>query len=165
MSGLLFLTTQDFHITEGTRGKLLAHSIPEFSLILFYSTQCQYCQKIIPLFKKLPGYIRGCQFGMLNVSKNKAIVHMSANTIAPIEYVPYIILYSDGKPFMRYEGAHDGQSIKNFIVEVNKRIQHKQQFSKEQSSQKNIPAYTIGKPLYGDTERCYLEFNSAYIKN
>ena len=166
MSGLLFLTTQDFHITDGTRGKLLAHNIPGFSLILFYSTQCQYCQKIIPLFKRLPGYIKGCQFGMLNVSKNKPILHMSANTIARIEYVPYIILYTNGKPFMRYEGGHTVQSIKNFIVEVNKRLHHKQQFSnKEQvTEKKDIPAYTLGKPLYGDQERCYLEFNKAYKK-
>ena len=43
--------------------------------------------------KQLPGTVTGCQFGMINVSKNKKTIRMSKNTITPLTYVPYIILY------------------------------------------------------------------------
>ena len=163
---LLFLTSQDFNISKGERGSLLCNKIPGFSLILFYSTQCAYCHKVIPIFKQLPQFIRGCQFAILNVSKNNQLVRMSKSTIAPLEYVPYIILYTEGNPFMRYEGAHDITSIRNFILEVQKSLQHKEQFSKKEEVklENKIPSYTIGKPLCGDDKRCYLDFGDAYAK-
>ena len=74
MSGLLFLAFEDFKQIEGNRGNIMCTEIPGFSLILFYSTQCNFCQNMIPIFRKLPGSISGCQFGMINVTKNKEIV-------------------------------------------------------------------------------------------
>ena len=167
MSGLLFLSSEDFSVVKGNKGNILCHSIPGFSLILFYSTQCVHCQNLIPLFKKLPGTIGGCQFGMINVSSNKQCVQMSKDTIAPISYVPYIVLYIQGKPFMRYNGPHDAEEIKRFVIEVANKIQSKQTFSsenvKEPQNGKGIPEFSIGKPLYGqDDDVCYLNFNDAY---
>ena len=69
MSGLLFLNFSDY-FAKCSKGNIMCTSIPGFSLIL-YSTQCQYCKSFIPLFKKLPGTLGGCQFGMINVSHNK----------------------------------------------------------------------------------------------
>ena len=131
MSGLLFLGNDDFTLMKGTKGNILCSSIPGYSLILFYSTQCPHCQKLIPIFKKLPGTIGGCQFGMINVSLYKKCVQMSKDTIAPILYVPYIVLYVQGKPFMRYNGPHNAEEIKRFVIEVANKIQSKQTFSNE----------------------------------
>ena len=88
MSGLLFLTSDDFQIQQKSKGNVLCHNIKGFSLILFYSTQCEYCKSLIPIFKELPGTIQGCNFGMLNVNRNKKIIQMSNQTIVPITYVP-----------------------------------------------------------------------------
>ena len=168
MSGLLFLTSDDFHIQKGPKGPILCNSIQGFSLILFYSTQCEYCQTLIPIFKQLPGAVGGCQFGMINVSHNKKCVMMSRNTIAPIKEVPYIILYVNGKPYMRYKGPQDAKEIGRFIVEVAKKVQSNQSnqsFDKnvKQNSKSGIPDYTIGHPLKGADDRvCYLEFDDAY---
>lgn len=167
MSGLLFLTSEDFAIAKGSKGNILCHGIPGFSLILFYSTQCKHCKTLIPIFKHLIGTIGGCQFGMINVSTNKKCVAMSRDTIAPISYVPYIVLYIQGKPFMRYNGPHDGAEIRRFIIEVANKVQNKQKFSTEtvKDPGKGIPEYTIGHPLCGpDDKRCYLEFDMAYNK-
>jgi thioredoxin-like negative regulator of GroEL len=128
MSGLLFLTSDDFLVEKSNKGDILCTNIPGFSLILFYSTQCVHCQSLIPIFKKLPGTIGGCQFGMINVTSNKECVRMSKDTIAPITYVPYIVLYIQGKPFMRYGGPHDGSEIKRFVLEVSNKVQNKQKF-------------------------------------
>ena len=166
---LLFLNTDNFSISQGERGSLLCNNIDGFSLILFYSTQCDYCHTVIPVFKQLPKYIQGCKFGLLNVSKNYKLIEMSKDTIAPLEYVPYIILYTNGKPFMRYEGKLDIESIKQFILDVQKNLKHKEQFTTEKKlkiTKASIPEYTIGNPLSGpnNKKRCYLNFNTAYKK-
>lgn len=169
MSGLLFLTADDFQLTKGIKGNIMCTNIPGFSLILFYSTQCQHCQSLIPIFKSLPGTIGGCQFGMINVSHNKNCIMMSRNSIAPIEVVPYIILFINGKPYMRYQGPHNSQEISRFIIEISQKIQTKQNFLKDDKNikkpknGKGIPAYTIGKPICED-DLCYLEFQDAYTK-
>lgn len=164
MSGLLFLTSDDFHVANGTKGKILCHSIPNLSLILFYSTMCEHCQNLIPIFKRLPGTIGGCQFGMINVSTNKKCVQDSQETITPIEYVPYIILYINGRPFMRYNGPQDSGEIRRFVMEVAKKVNTKQQFSSKHVKQpsKKIPEYTLGIPLCGEDNKCYLIMDKAY---
>jgi hypothetical protein len=104
---------------------------------------------------------------MINISTNRSTVDMSATTIAPIKYVPYIVLYVNGKPFMVYKGPYQESEIRNFVVEIANNIQKKQQFSKEKvketpQEEGGIPAYTIGKPLCGNDKVCYLTFNGAY---
>ena len=166
MSGLHFLSSQDFSIQKGQSGNILCTSIPGFSLILFYSTHCKFCKDLIPIFKRLPGSISGCQFGMTNVSHNKDVVRASKNTVAPLKYVPYMILYIDGKPFMIYKGPHDGNEIRRFIIDVANNIQKKQEFSKSatiKKSSKNIPEYCTGVPICGDGDDvCYLNETEAY---
>jgi len=154
MSGLSFLTTEDFSIQKGTKGNILCHGIPGFSLILFYSTKCRHCQSLIPIFKTLPGTIGGCQFGMINVSTNKDCPRMSQNTISPITYVPYIILYINGKPFMAYSGPYQADEIRRFVIEVANNVQEKQKFSNgkvKQTDIGNIPTYTIRIPVCRDS--------------
>lgn len=162
MSGLLFLTSEDFFI----RGDTLSCNIRGISLILFYSTQCIYCKTLIPIFKTLTGTIGGCQFGMINVSNSKSCIKMSRETICPITYVPYIILYVNGNPFMRYNGPSDINEIQRFVLEVANKIHSKQKFSEEiisKDTQKEIPPYTIGIPVCNN-DICYLEFEDAYPK-
>ena len=178
MSGLLFLTSDDFNTQKGTKGNIVCNNIRGFSLILFYSTSCPHCQQFIPLFKTLPGNLPGCQFGLININKNKRVIRESKQSVSPIEYVPYIILFINGKPFMRYDGPPDQHEIINFIQEISKREEDKQQFSRKVpnkkeaipdkivvKSQKNIPQYSVGVPLYGcDGDVCYFEFQTAYKK-
>ena len=168
MSGLLFLTGDDFQVKNGTKGAILCNGIRGYSLILFYSTQCAHCRTFIPIFKRLPGTIGGCQFGMANVSIDKSrLIKMAKPTIAPITYVPYVVLYVDGKPYMRYNGPQDEEEVRRFVVETARHINSKQAFSEDvtvkQDKEKSIPAYCIGNPLYGCEDGvCYLPMNEAY---
>ena len=167
MSGLLFLAIEDFKQADGNRGTIMCTEIPGFSLILFYSTQCNFCQNMIPIFRRLPGSISGCQFGMINVTKHKDIVRLSKDTIAPITYVPYIILYHNGRPYMRYDGPAKHEDIQNFIVDVANSLQTRQSFTNDQKKDSNkekfIPEYTVGIPKPGGRDDvCYLEYDDAY---
>ena len=168
MSGLLFLTSDDFNVQNGTKGKILCNTIPGFSLILFYSNQCQHCKNLIPIFKSMPGSVGGCQFGLLNVGTNMACIRLSKQTVTEIKYVPLIILYFNGRPFMRYAGSYDRDEIAKFVVSMSKRVQNKQKFTNDPNVKEDprgsIPAYTIGHPLCGDEDVCYLEFEKAYLE-
>lgn len=164
MSGLLFLTDEYFKILSTPEGEVLGTNIRGISLILFYSTQCPYCEPYIPIFKKLPGTVGGCQFGMINISTHRSVVEKSKNTIIPLTYVPYIVLYSNGKPVVSYDGPPNEYEIKNFIMTMVQSHQTKQQFiaekEVEQSTQSSIPEYTIGRPK--NFQKCYLEWDNAY---
>ena len=126
---LLFLQTEDFGINNGTKGPIMCHNIRGLSLVLFYSTNCQHSRNLIPIFKRLPGQLGGCQFGMINVSKEKNIIAMSKSTISEIKYVPLMILYVSGRPFIRYDGPHEESEINRFIREVSSKIQSKEKFT------------------------------------
>ena len=173
MSGLLFLQTEDFSIQKGQKGPILCHSIRGISLVLFYSVNCQYSRHLIPIFKRLPGQLGGCQFGMINVSSEKQIIGMSKATISEIKYVPLMILFVSGKPFLRYDGPHEENEIKRFIFEVSNKIQTKEKFSNKEAPRmrqqvsfgngtRAVPAYAAGQPLYGDADDFYMVFAEAY---
>ena len=167
MSGLLFLGNDDFNISRGTNGPILCNTLSGFSLVLFYSTQCRHCNTLIPIFKRLPGTISGCQFGMVNISIHKDLIKKSKNTILPITYVPLIILFVATNPYMIYKGPHDDGEIKRFIIEVYNKLNNKQKFTNENNASKkqnNVKQHAIlgdmGIPLYGDSDLVsYLEFN------
>lgn len=178
MSGLLFLQSVDFNTQQTAKGgTLVCHNIRGLSLILMYATKCEYCRNLIPIFKRLPGTIGGCQFGMVNIENERELVRMSMESVVPISYVPLMVLFVDGRPFIRYDGAHDENEIRNFLMDVTSRLQAKQKFSRERetTSTKNgngnahrdahgrsIPAFTVGYPLYGDDDDWYKEFEEAY---
>jgi thiol-disulfide isomerase/thioredoxin len=160
MSSLLFLSSDDFTLEHGQNGPIICHGIKGFSLVLFYSTQCVYCKQLVPIFKRLPALVNGCQFAMINVSVNKEVVHMGKKSITPITYVPYLLLYINGRPYMRYDGPPNEHEIRKFILEVSNVI-HENGFSKI-TKEKGIPSYTIGNPLCGEGDVCYLEYDDAY---
>ena len=177
MSGLLFLSSGDFHISKGANGPILCNTIRGLSLVLFYSKQCNHCQMLLPIFQNLPGSITGCQFGIINVSSDKGdIIRKSSITILPIEYVPLIILYVNMKPYMVYKGPYSINEIKRFIFDVYNNLNNKQKFSSTnqlQNLKKQNPyqqptsfhkttefSLPGAIPLYGDNDNInYLAFD------
>jgi len=167
MSALNFLTSEDFRIIKDPNGYKLCHIIPGFSLVLFYSNRCKYCKDFITIFKELPGTVGGCQFGMINISNNRDCAEKSKNTNTNIEYVPYIILYYNGKPYYHYQGDADINKLKQFIFEMAKKTEIKQKISQnpnviQPKKRGTIPQYCLGNPIYGNENVCYLEMEEAY---
>lgn len=165
MSGLLFLTDDNFSLANTSKGDVLGISTRAITLVLFYSTQCPYCEPFIHIFKKMPGTVSGCQFGMINISTNRSVVEKSKNTIMPLTYVPYIVLYNNGQPIMSYDGPPSEQELQNFIMSIVETNHAKQQFVPDRRSEpaeppSAIPAYTIGIPK--NTEKCYFSWDTAY---
>lgn len=140
MSGILFLGNDDFCVRAGEKGNMLCLSgWKGLTLIMFYSKECKFCDNLILKFKQLPTIVNGCKFGMVCVNRNMDVVEKSKNTISPIEYVPDMILFVDGVPYIRYDGAHDIDSIRNFILTVYERLR-KTCFSEQSNQQQQQPA-------------------------
>lgn len=184
MNGILFLGEGDFALRRGEQGNLLSlvADLRSLVLILFYSNECPHCDTLINKFKQLPQLMHGCLFAMVNINRNMSIVEKSQQTVAPITYVPDMILYVNGNPYIRYDGAHDITAIRNFISEVYQKIQKtpfiespnqktpppKHTTTNAPETTVEIPAYTIGKPFSGDRKSdrlCYLSFDNAYVSS
>lgn len=192
MNPLQFLTSDDFRLFDSQKGKVMCTGLKGISLILFYSKECDHCKKLLPIFKQLPFKISGCQFAIVNVSEQKECILMSQQTIAPLIEVPYILLYFNGRPYIRYRGVREINEIANFIKEIGMRIMSEVQKGSDRiqentnginvytkhhqnpqnpqnpqnlTSQKECPEgrCTTGNPLCGeDDDVCYLEFSEAY---
>jgi len=141
MSGILFLGSSDFVMRQGETGPLLCltYDSKGLTLVLFYSNHCEFCDNLIKKFKQLPHIVNGCQFAMTNVSHHPDIPERSKDTKASITYVPDLILYVNGSPYVRYDGAHEIDAIKNFIIEIYKKIQQINFFPQQTPQTHQLP--------------------------
>lgn len=168
MDSLKYLSYEDFSIQPAKKGgHVLCNNIEGVSLVLIYSQQCPHCNDIFPHFKNLPRIIPQCKFALLNINKNEQVAHMSSKTIAPITYVPFMILYVNGRPAMKYNGEKTTTAISQFVNEVLSRLKMKTSFtqnSRIDSLSDTIPEYASGIPfnLVCEGEQCYLNFSEAY---
>jgi thioredoxin-like negative regulator of GroEL len=167
-NNLLFLNEKNFSLQEGKKGNVLCCNTRGVTLILFYSKSCPHCSEVLPTFQTLPKVMPNCQFGMLNISNNMKVAQMSSESICPIEYVPFIILYINGRPFMKYTGPKTLEDIANFLNDVLSRLNTKKNFNvlKIDNQESEIPPYSVGVPfnLVCEGEQCYLNFSEAYKK-
>lgn len=172
MNTLISLTQQDFEVRLGTRGPILCTNVDGLFFALFYDHECGFCQTLFPVFNQLAQTIRGPRFGAVNVRQNMGIAHMSLQTIAPVRYVPFIIVYWNGKPYMQYDGERSYPALRDFALQVGRTVEQRR-FKKfvgtiqqqPHNIGKPIPAYTTGKPLCGENGVCYLNELDAYDPN
>ena len=168
---LIHLSTSDFEIKQGNKGPALCIKIPDLTFVLFHADpdRCAHCHELIPEFVKLPYVISGCRFAMVNLNRNAEIVKMSKSTTTPLEYVPYLVLYINGRPFIRYEGDKNLESLAEFIAEFMNRLKNQTNFVSTQKTVKlenEIPPYSVAIPYSvvcdDDKGVCYLKYDEAY---
>lgn len=188
-----FLTNSDFFISQSNQGPILSHRIPNISVVMYYSDKCPYCVQFKPVYINLSESLMNCSFAIANVSQYPLIVSLSKETITEIKYVPLIIIYINGNPYMEYSGNLDNVSLAGFITNVinslnqpmsfqtqNKNSSYEQNTSSNHyaslhNNQKeinysglNCSTDTDGniKCLRGNTkQKCYLTFEEAYSNN
>ena len=96
------------------------------------------CSELIPNFKKLPGTLKNCQFGILDITYDRRFIEMVKNTILDIDYVPYMFICYNGLPIMEYKGDNNIYNIRNFIIEVDKQINSQIRNKMRQKSNKIV---------------------------
>ena len=123
MSGLLFLNPNDLQLRVTSKGQSMCFrpDAKGMMLVMYYSKQCPYCDKLFAHFKRLPDIVQGCTFAIYNATED--LVERTANTICPITFVPDVILYFNGEPVIRYDGEHEISAIQQFLEQMYHRLQ------------------------------------------
>ncbi|MGL5356143.1 MAG: thioredoxin family protein [Cetobacterium sp.] len=139
--------------------------LPGYYFVFFTQKTCQYCHTLKPVFDKLDEMTTGCKFVYVDVDQlNQRIVSMSYKTKDPIEYVPLLRLYVDGKCVDTF--LPDEQNPSNNLVKMsNFLLSHSKNKSSapanpHSNSHSYIPPYSIGIP--GNRARqsvCYIQPN------
>ena len=166
---IIKLRSDDFFIENGTKGPILCNGIKGLALTMFWSPNCNICRSLEPLFRRLPQMINNCKFCFLNINENQNIIGLSKETIAPIEFVPYIVFYVNGRPFLQYDDEPTLDRLASFVQYATKLIESKKAFiDKGAKIVSDIPAYSIAKPYAdfkcNDDGFCYLTYKEAYGK-
>ena len=130
-SKIIFLTDKNFGIGKGTKGNLLFNDLKGISIVLMYSTNCSVCHQLIPIFKELPNYVPDCTFAVINLDNNKDVIAKSQLTTMEIKYVPQLICFHNGKPFIKYTGEKSLTPMVNFFKETISRVQQSLNFAKQ----------------------------------
>ena len=166
MSSLFLLSAREFSIKNTEQqGPQLHTRIPGVSLVLFYSKSCSFCQTLIPIFKNLPSKVNGVHFAMANISADGGrLQKMSEATQSKFTYVPLLVLYVNGVPYMEYKGPKTLENMAKFVFEVSQKLEKNQDFSfgrvcKNPNS--NIPGYCAGQNEQDD-DVCFLTYDEAY---
>nr|QBK87697.1 MAG: thioredoxin [Marseillevirus LCMAC202] len=149
---IYYLNAGDF----GQEGGHLVANIGGITFVMFHSQRCGHCVNFLPEFKRLPGTIRGVNFGICSVDDgNRVIVQMSQQSTTPIQSVPKFILYNDGIPYVEYSGQRSRQAIIGFLQEIISKLDQKQSFTRprrtrQQSQQQQTPV-GVNNPTAGNS--------------
>ena len=127
------------------------------SLILFYSIQCPHCKDMLQTFRNILHHVSGINIGILNINKpeNKNVLLESKYTEnTKIEYVPYILLFYDGKAIARYDDDAQIDNVLQFIHDTTQNM--KQSFENEDEKPKETLKPYKKKHFKRTVKRCYM---------
>jgi hypothetical protein len=111
------LNTANF-IILGTRQKSLGINVQGNVLVLFKMQRDPNCEAFDPIFSKLAGQENRVMFAILDLAHNRDVAKWSMETSTQIRAVPLLILYINGKPHARFNGAQNVSSVQGFITKA-----------------------------------------------
>lgn len=176
----MFLTPNDFAIQNG---KLVKPNDQGYSFVFLFTNECEWCDDVKPAFNYLSKMIRGVNFAYMDVAQNNwQLRNMSLRTRTPIEYVPLLLLFANGRQIAQFFQDEDNPQnnipkMQNFIM-VNTR-NHQQQTQSTRirggvaggsssggsnPSSSDIPAYSIGIPGNLASRKVCKLYDNAYVK-
>lgn len=108
------LTAKNFVIT-GNAQKTLCINVDGAFLVFFKMMGCENCKAFEPVFVNLSKQESRVMLAVVDLTSNKDIVQWSRQTSTPINAVPVLILYINGRPHAKFNGTKNIVSIQNFI--------------------------------------------------
>jgi len=176
----IYLSNRDFVIGQGAKGPVIrAEGLKGFFLVAFIADNCVHCENLLETMSEIHESVPHCNLSILNFSEgaNIEVAKKSQKTILPIKSTPVIVMYVDGKPFMRYDGARTANGLIRFVDDViNLFNQSKgQREGNDGNDEKNeeerpnweelIPGFTVGIPynmVCNDVGKCYFQYDDLY---
>lgn len=111
------LSSQHFQVV-GTKKRTLNIQVPGNVLVFFKMQNCPGCAQFEPVFHQLASQTPTIKHTVADLSYNREIVVMSRQTNTPIEKVPFIMLYVNGRPHAKFNGKKNIPSLQNFITKA-----------------------------------------------
>jgi hypothetical protein len=166
---IIQLHAESFKKMKGNRGFVLGiPGMQHLTLIMFYSVQCTYCEQAFPELDKLAKFVEEnnlpIQIAVCDILKNKKVIEESADTVDPIKFVPYMPIYMNEKPYLRYNGKKTAEDMLNYLIEVLKRVDTRQKFvqHKEEEEPKATASEGIPYNVVCEGNVCYITQDEIY---
>ena len=164
----MYLTPNDFEIQNG---EFVKPNDQGYSFVFFFTDDCTWCNDVKPAFNYLSEMIRGVNFAYMDVAQNNLQLRdMSLRTQTPIEYVPLLLLFRNGRQIAQFFQDEDNpqnnvSKMQKFIL-VNTR-QHQSTRIRGvggSTGSNDIPAYSIGIPGNLASRKVCKLYENAYVK-
>lgn len=112
------LTEQHFALQQSQKKNVMMLKVQGPVVVFFKTRGCASCAKFEPIFAGVANSDNRVQYGVIDLSVHANVAKMSASTTTPIQAVPFILLYLNGKPFARFTGKKDAASLSSFIAKA-----------------------------------------------
>jgi len=165
MNRIIQLSDKEFTLNPTKKGQSLCLLIKGISFVMFYSSKCGSCKNVMPILNQLSRKINSCKFCIINVDTFPSIIQASQHTISPITYVPDLILYVNGKPFLKYQGNKTEQDMGNFVMSVINKLNENKSFNDKSVIEMDKLETVNGVIPFNivcDGDLCYLTSREAY---
>jgi thioredoxin-like negative regulator of GroEL len=110
-----FLDNSHFEVSPSGE---LSVKLKGYVLMLFYSTKCEHCGDMIDKFRELNDTVNGCSFAQVNLDTNKELIKKVNASNIKLTFVPFVVLFANGTPYMIYSGPVSTPDLRRFILEV-----------------------------------------------
>ena len=117
MSKIQVLSSGNF-IVSGRQRKTMGLNMGGVVLVYFKSTGSQPCANFEPIFHQLASKDGRIMCAICDVAQYKDIIQMSRDTTTPIQTVPLLILYINGRPHAKFTGQKTLESVQKFISDA-----------------------------------------------
>lgn len=172
----MFLTPNDFAIQNG---ELVKPNDQGYSFVFLFTNDCAWCEDVKPAFNYLSKMIRGVNFAYMDVAQNNwQLRDMSLRSRTPIEYVPLLLLFANGRQIAQFFQDEDNPQnntpkMQHFIMANTRNHQQQAQSTRIRGggssgganpSSSDIPAYSIGIPGNLASRKVCKLYDNAYVK-
>lgn len=117
---MIELTPQNFNIIKTSKGDLVEYLDKELTVILFYKNDenIKYSNEFKRIFSEIEETDFECKFACIDVDEYPEQLEIASKTKTPINYVPYVVVYAQGRPYMSYSGKINSEEIVKLITYV-----------------------------------------------
>lgn len=143
------LSTSNFSVHNQTNGKHLTITIPGNVLVFFKKTGCPGCSVLEPIYAQLSKEDKRVTYGIVDLQYNTAIVSMSRDTSTPIQTVPQLFLYVNGRPHAKFKGAKSEPSVRKFINDALNTVPQNQYPAYGGGANTFVPSNISNQNMYG----------------
>ncbi len=111
--GVQNLSESNFSLSDGR----MMCNVDGICLVMFKSNGCKFSSQFFPIFTKLSRDSR-LTWASVNIDGNRRIIKMALNTKTPINSVPVIIMYVNGRPYAKFNGDRTSDKLSSFVDNI-----------------------------------------------